>query len=48
MEEAGLTAIEVHRLAPAIDVLPELAGLPEDFRERFFGYFDYAIIGRKI
>jgi O-antigen chain-terminating methyltransferase len=48
MEEAGLTAIEVHRLAPAIDVLPELAELPEAFRERLFGYLDYAIIGRKI
>jgi O-antigen chain-terminating methyltransferase len=48
MEEAGLTAIEVHQLAPAIDTMPELAGLPADFRERFFGGLDYAIIGRRI
>ncbi len=48
MEEAGLTAIEVHQLAPAIDAMPELASLPADFRERFFGGLDYAIIGRRI
>jgi 2-polyprenyl-3-methyl-5-hydroxy-6-metoxy-1,4-benzoquinol methylase len=48
MEEAGLTAIEVHKLAPAIDTMPELASLPADFRERFFGGLDYAIIGRRI
>ena len=48
MEEAGLTAIEVRRLAPAIDVMPELASLPADFRERFFGGLDYAIIGRRM
>ncbi|HVY94537.1 MAG TPA: class I SAM-dependent methyltransferase [Bryobacteraceae bacterium] len=48
MEEAGLAAIEVHRLTPAIDTLPELASLPADFRERFFGGLDYAIVGRKI
>lgn len=48
MEEAGLTGIEVHRLAPAIDTMPELASLPADFRERFFGGLDYAIVGRAI
>jgi 2-polyprenyl-3-methyl-5-hydroxy-6-metoxy-1,4-benzoquinol methylase len=48
MEEAGLTAVEVHKLAPAIETIPELASLPADFRERFFGGLDYAIIGRRI
>jgi hypothetical protein len=48
MEEAGLARIEVHRLNPAVDTMPELASLPADFRERFFGGLDYAIIGRKI
>ncbi len=48
MEEAGFTSIEVHKLAPAIDTMPELASLPTDFRERFFGGLDYAIIGRRI
>jgi O-antigen chain-terminating methyltransferase len=48
MEEAGLTGIEVHELAPAVESMPELASLPEDFRKRFFGGLDYAIIGRRI
>ncbi len=48
MEEAGLTAIEVHRLNPAVDTMPELASLPDAFRDRFFGGLDYAITGRKI
>lgn len=48
MEEAGLTAIEVHKLNPAVDTMPELASLPADFRERFFGGLDYAIVGRVI
>lgn len=48
MEEAGMTGFEIHRLAPAIDTMPELASLPADFRERFFGGLDYAIVGRVI
>jgi O-antigen chain-terminating methyltransferase len=48
MEEAGLTGIEVHRVNPAVNTMPELASLPADFRERFFGGLDYAIVGRKI
>jgi O-antigen chain-terminating methyltransferase len=48
MEEYGLGGIEVHRLSPAIESMPALAGLAEDFREAFFGGLDYAIIGRKL
>ena len=48
MEEAGLGQIEVHRLSPAIDSFPELASLPEDFRDRFFGGLDFAIISRRL
>ena len=48
MEEAGLGRIEVKRLAPAVDSMPSLASLPEDFRDAFFGCLDYAIIGRKL
>ena len=48
MEEAGLGRIEVKRLAPAIDSMPSLASLPDDFREAFFGCLDYAIIGQKL
>jgi len=47
MEEAGFGRVEVKRLAPAVDSMPSLASLPEDFREAFFGCLDYAIIGRK-
>jgi len=48
MEEYGLGLIEVRRLSPAIESMPALAGLPEDFREAFFGGLDYAILGRKL
>ena len=48
MEEAGFAGVEIHTLAPAIDTMPELASLPEDFRKRFFGGLDYAAIARKI
>ena len=48
MEEAGLAGMELHYLSPAIETMPELGSLPTDFRERFFGGLDYAIIGRKI
>jgi O-antigen chain-terminating methyltransferase len=48
MEEYALGGIEVHRLSPAIESMPALAGLPQDFREAFFGGLDYAIIGRKL
>jgi O-antigen chain-terminating methyltransferase len=48
LEEAGFGQIEVHRLSPAIDSMPELAELPEHFRNRFFGGLDYAIVARKL
>jgi hypothetical protein len=48
MQESGLGQIEVHTLSPAIESFPELASLPEDFRKKFFGGLDYAIIGRKL
>jgi 2-polyprenyl-3-methyl-5-hydroxy-6-metoxy-1,4-benzoquinol methylase len=48
MEECGLGQIEVHRLSPAVESMPALAGLPEDFREAFFGGLDYAIFGIKL
>ena len=48
MEEAGLGGIEVHELSPAVESWPELAALPEAFRERFFGGLDYAIVGRRL
>jgi O-antigen chain-terminating methyltransferase len=48
MEEHGLGQIEVLKLSPAIETMPALAALPEDFREAFFDGLDYAIIGRKL
>jgi O-antigen chain-terminating methyltransferase len=48
MEESGLGGVEVQRLSPAVESMPALASLPEDFREAFFGGLDYAIIGRKL
>ncbi|HEX4277269.1 MAG TPA: methyltransferase domain-containing protein [Bryobacteraceae bacterium] len=48
MEEAGLGQIEVHKLSPAVDSMPEIAELPESFRRKFFGGLDYAIIGRRL
>jgi O-antigen chain-terminating methyltransferase len=48
MEEAGIGQIEVHKLSPASDTMLELASLPEDFRGKFFGGLDYAIIGRRL
>jgi 2-polyprenyl-3-methyl-5-hydroxy-6-metoxy-1,4-benzoquinol methylase len=48
MEESGLGSIEIHELSPAVESMPELAELPENFRKRFFGGLDYAIIGRKL
>jgi len=48
LEEAGFGGIEVHRLSPAEESIPELASLPADFRNRFFGGLDFAIIGRRL
>jgi 2-polyprenyl-3-methyl-5-hydroxy-6-metoxy-1,4-benzoquinol methylase len=47
-EEFGLGGIEVRRLSPAIESMPTLAELPEQFRTAFFGGLDYAAIGRKL
>jgi 2-polyprenyl-3-methyl-5-hydroxy-6-metoxy-1,4-benzoquinol methylase len=48
MEEAGLGRIELHRLSPAIETIPELQGVPADFRDKFFGGMDYAAVGWKL
>jgi 2-polyprenyl-3-methyl-5-hydroxy-6-metoxy-1,4-benzoquinol methylase len=48
MEECGLGGIEMHRRSPAVETMPGLAALPQDFREAFFGGLDYAIVGKKI
>jgi len=48
LEEFGVGLIEVHKLSPAVESMPSLASLPEDFRGAFFGGLDYTIIGRKL
>jgi O-antigen chain-terminating methyltransferase len=48
LEEAGFGGLEVVRLEPAIESMPSLATLPPEFRDKFFGALDYAILGRKL
>ena len=48
MEENGIGHIEMHSRSPAIESMPALASLPDDFRNAFFGGLDYAITGRKL
>jgi len=48
LQEFGVGNIEVKRLSPALEYMPSLAGLPEDFRAAFFGGLDYAVIGKKM
>ena len=48
MHEAGFAKVEVTKLSPAWESMPELRELPEAFRLKFFGGLDYAIIGRRL
>jgi len=48
LEEAGLGRIEIERLHPALETMPSLAALPEEFRNEFFGPLDYAIFAKKL
>jgi 2-polyprenyl-3-methyl-5-hydroxy-6-metoxy-1,4-benzoquinol methylase len=48
LEEAGFGRIEVERLSPAIESMPSLKELPEEFRKEFFGALDYAVFARKL
>ena len=48
MEEVGFGMIQVHRLSPAVDSLPEIGELAPSFRERFFGGLDYVIVGKRL
>ena len=46
--ENGMATLEFRPLAPAVERIPSIASLPEDFRASFFGGLDYALIGRKL
>jgi 2-polyprenyl-3-methyl-5-hydroxy-6-metoxy-1,4-benzoquinol methylase len=48
LEEFGLGGIEVRKLSPAVESMPSLASLPEEFRAAFFSGLDYAVIARKL
>ena len=48
MVEAGFGRIETERLYPAVETMPSLAELPENFRKEFFGSLDYAIFGTRL
>jgi O-antigen chain-terminating methyltransferase len=48
LEEFGIGGIEVRKLAPAVESMPSLSSLPEEFREHFFNGLDYAIVGKKL
>jgi O-antigen chain-terminating methyltransferase len=48
LEEYGVGNLEVHKLSPAVETMPSLQSLPQDFRDAFFGGLDYAVIGRKL
>ena len=48
VEEAGFGRIEIERLSPAIETIPSVAALPEEFRNQFFGAMDYVIFGTKL
>ncbi|MCX6636584.1 MAG: class I SAM-dependent methyltransferase [Acidobacteria bacterium] len=47
LEECGFGRIQVHRLSPAVESMPSLAALPEEFRQTFFDGLDSAIIARR-
>jgi O-antigen chain-terminating methyltransferase len=48
LEEFGVGNIEVKRLSPAVDSMPSLSTLPNEFRTAFFDGLDYAVVGRKL
>jgi O-antigen chain-terminating methyltransferase len=48
LEEYGVGNIEIRKLSPAVESMPSLKSLPEDFRDAFFGGLDYAVLGKKL
>lgn len=48
LEEFGVGNIEVKKLSPAVNSMPSLSTLPEEFRAAFFDGLDYAVIGKKL
>jgi O-antigen chain-terminating methyltransferase len=48
LEEAGFGEIAVEYVNPAVESMPSLAALPEEFHKAFFHGLDYAISARRL
>ena len=48
LEEFGFGRIEVEQRSPAVESMPSLAELPDEFRKAFFGGLDYAVSARRL
>jgi 2-polyprenyl-3-methyl-5-hydroxy-6-metoxy-1,4-benzoquinol methylase len=48
LEEFGVGNIEVKKLSPAVESMPSLGKLPDEFRAAFFDGLDCAVIGKKL
>jgi 2-polyprenyl-3-methyl-5-hydroxy-6-metoxy-1,4-benzoquinol methylase len=48
LEEFGVGNIEVKKLSPAVESMPSLSKLPDEFRAAFFDGLDYGVMGRKL
>ncbi len=47
-EESGFGGIQIHRFSAAVESMPSLASLPEDFRKAFFDCLDYSVLGKRL
>ncbi len=47
LEKCGFTRIQVHRPSPAMESMPSLAAVPEEFRQTFFDGLDSTVIARR-
>jgi 2-polyprenyl-3-methyl-5-hydroxy-6-metoxy-1,4-benzoquinol methylase len=48
LEEFGVGNIEVKKRSPALESMPALNKLPDEFRAAFFDGLDYGVIGKKL
>ena len=43
-----MSVVRLHRLSPPEETIPEIGELPENFKKRFFGSLDFAIVARRL
>ena len=48
LEEAGFGSVDIERLSPAVETMPSLAAIPEEFRKEFFGALDYVAFATRL